>query len=198
MATTVRRKRGIASHQARATRLDRSIDTAAHCDVGTSAVTATSSKFEPAHRASMERWDHASLFAAGSHPTKASEEPWAIAPQSEASELELDEGWALDTRTSFRTPQSAVRHSGWLLKAYGGGPQRQWRRRFVYVLADRLCYTPDPGPNSTPTPVRYLPLDRIPVRALPRGYGPKLGVTVVEDRQVSGTHHVSFPDCHAQ
>ena len=105
---------------------------------------------------------------------------------------ELDEGWALDTRTTFHTPESAVRHSGWLLKAYGGGPHRQWRRRYVYVLADRLCYTPDPGANGAPSPVRYLPLDRIPVRALPRGYGPKLGVTVVEDRQVRRHHLPNF------
>lgn len=45
---------------------------------------------------------------------------------------------------------------------------------------DRLCYTADPEAEGA----RFLPLDRIPVRALPRGYGPKLGVTLIEDRQV--------------
>jgi hypothetical protein len=32
--------------------------------------------------------------------------------------------------------------------------------------------------------VKYIPLDRIPVRALPRGYGPKIGITIVESRQL--------------
>ena len=50
-----------------------------------------------------------------------------------------------------------------------------------YLLDDRLCYTDEPGKVED---VRYIPLDRIPVRALPRGYGPQIGVTVIEDRQV--------------
>ena len=49
-----------------------------------------------------------------------------------------------------------------------------------YLLDDRLCYTVEPGKVED---VRYIPLDRIPVRALPRGYGPQIGVTVIEDRQ---------------
>ncbi|KAK9827973.1 hypothetical protein WJX81_003531 [Elliptochloris bilobata] len=62
-----------------------------------------------------------------------------------------------------------VRRAAWLLKAYGDGPQLTWRRKWVFLLDDRLCYADTPGaaPNT-----RYLPLDRIPVRALPRGYGP--------------------------
>lgn len=48
-----------------------------------------------------------------------------------------------------------------------------------YLLDDRLCYTDEPGKVED---VRYIPLDRIPVRALPRGYGPQIGVTVIEDR----------------
>ena len=53
----------------------------------------------------------------------------------------------------------------------------------MFLLDDRLCYADAPGaaPNA-----RYLPLDRVPVRALPRGYGPHVGVTVLEDRQVAG------------
>ena len=51
-----------------------------------------------------------------------------------------------------------------------------------YLLDDRLCYTDEPGKVED---VRYIPLDRIPVRALPRGYGPQTGVTVIEDRQVA-------------
>ena len=48
-----------------------------------------------------------------------------------------------------------------------------------YLLDDRLCYTDEPGKVED---VRYIPLDRIPVRALPRGYGPQIGVAVIEDR----------------
>ena len=48
-----------------------------------------------------------------------------------------------------------------------------------YLLDDRLCFTAEPGKVDD---VRYIPLDRIPVRALPRGYGPQIGVSVVEDR----------------
>lgn len=73
--------------------------------------------------------------------------------------------------------EAVIRHQGWLLKAYGKGPQRRWRRRWVYLTADRLCYTSDPTVDG----VRYIPLDRIPVRALPRGYGPKIGVAQLDE-----------------
>ncbi len=85
-----------------------------------------------------------------------------------------------------------VRHCGWLLKQHGNGPHPTWSKRWVshrlpdaclylqfYLLDDRLCYTDEPGKVED---VRYIPLDRIPVRALPRGYGPQIGVTVIEDR----------------
>lgn len=51
----------------------------------------------------------------------------------------------------------------------------------MYLKDDRLCYTPDPG---GPGGVRYIPLDRIPLRALPRGYGPKIGIMLVDSRQL--------------
>ena len=41
--------------------------------------------------------------------------------------------------------------------------------------------------------MRYIPLDRIPVRALPRGYGPKVGVAAVEDRQVERSDSALSP-----
>lgn len=134
----------------------------------------------------MDRWDHASLLPAGTSPAKALEERSYEPSEPDSSEpgSPLADGWGLLDAHTFRSQlKPAVKHSGWLLKACGTGPQRQWRRRYVYVLADRLCYTPDPGAGEA-SPVRYLPMDRIPVRALPRGYGPKLGVTLVEDRQV--------------
>lgn len=153
-----------------------------------------------------ECWDHASLFAAGTSPAACSPKRAAAAAAAEEAQpwwwgnagrglpgppsFELEEtdspldGWEVELvdRRAFRQLGPAVRHSGWLLKAYGEGPQRIWRSRFVFLTADRLCYTPDPDVEG----VRYLPLDRIPVRALPRGYGPKLGVTIVEDRQARG------------
>ena len=48
-----------------------------------------------------------------------------------------------------------------------------------FLLDDRLCYS---AQQEDCHDVRYVPLDRIPVRALPRGYGPQIGVTVIEDR----------------
>ena len=104
-------------------------------------------------------------------------------PLFEGYELHF-EGYELHDKQTYREVEPAIRHSGWLLKAHGtaAGPHRQWASRFAYLTADRLCYTPDPDAES----VRYIPLDRIPVRALPRGYGPKLGVAAVEDRQVGG------------
>lgn len=150
-----------------------------------------------------EHWEHASLAAAftspARSPTKRAAEAaargwWAesggslagtAAAGAGASQLEASsplDGWELEVaeQRGFRQLGPAVRQSGWLLKAYGEGPQRIWRSRFLFLTADRLCYTADPDADS----VRYLPLDRIPVRALPRGYGPKLGVALVEDRQV--------------
>ena len=50
----------------------------------------------------------------------------------------------------------------------------------VFLLDDRLCYAD--GPGAAPD-ARYLPLDRVPVRPLPRGYGPRAGVTLLDARQ---------------
>lgn len=56
-----------------------------------------------------------------------------------------------------------------------------------------MCYTDEPGKVED---VRYIPLDRIPVRALPRGYGPQIGVTVIEDRQeMCCFNTIAFPNC---
>lgn len=151
--------------------------------------------------AQSERWEHASLAAAFTSPARSptkrtaeaavpgwwSQHGGSLAGTAAAAAAEPErhsplDGWELDlvAQRSFRQLEPAVRKSGWLLKAYGEGPQRLWRSRFLFLTTDRLCYTADPEADS----VRYLPLDRIPVRALPWGYGPKLGVTLVEDRQV--------------
>ncbi|PRW59715.1 lipoxygenase homology domain-containing 1 isoform A [Chlorella sorokiniana] len=134
----------------------------------------------------MTSWDHVSLPARAPSTLE-------LVPPSEWGEPEPASplgGWVAERTLLFSrlggssASSSTVQHSGWLLKAYDGGvtggPARQWRRRFVWLTADRLCYTADPEAEGA----RYLPLDRIPVRALPRGYGPKLGVTLIEDRQV--------------
>ena len=47
-------------------------------------------------------------------------------------------------------------------------------RRF-YLLDDRLCYAKTAGRASGI--VKYLPLDKIPVRPYPRGFTPRAGVT---------------------
>ena len=142
----------------------------------------------------MERWERVSLCA--SPCTTSSMNPRQPAWRGKDSrdsmafstcepESLLLDGCELHGKQTYREVEPAIfRHAGWLLKAHGtaAGPHRQWASRFVYLTEDRLCYTPDPEAES----VRYIPLDRIPVRALPRGYGPKLGVAAVEDRQVGG------------
>lgn len=148
-----------------------------------------------------ERWDHASLLAADPAASNALGGPAAFSAAAALAAADADEpsawsdsepasplhGWeqeeAVCCRAFHQLEPAGIRRSAWLLKAAGDGPQRVWRRRFVYLTADRLCYTPDPEAGG---PVRYLAVDRIPVRALPRGYGPKLGVALVEDRQVCG------------
>ncbi|KAK9811699.1 hypothetical protein WJX72_008565 [[Myrmecia] bisecta] len=63
------------------------------------------------------------------------------------------------------------------------GPRRRWKRKWVWLTSDRLCFTSSqPGTSDR---AHYIPLDRVPVRALPRGYGPQIGVHLVEDRQVA-------------
>ena len=153
-----------------------------------------------------ERWEHESLLPAGTSPTRTpprraggAEAAWwapgtggGEAAASPPADSPLD-GWELETAFPQEAEVGAgVRHSGWLLKANGQG--QAWNRRFVYLTADRLCHTPDPGAGSA----RYLPLDRIPVRALPRGYGPKLGVALVEDRQARGTNWVLAGACDVE
>lgn len=40
------------------------------------------------------------------------------------------------------------------------------------------------GEEGASRQVRYICLDRVPVRSIPRGYVPSVGVTLVDDRQV--------------
>ncbi|RMZ56711.1 hypothetical protein APUTEX25_002800, partial [Auxenochlorella protothecoides] len=51
----------------------------------------------------------------------------------------------------------------------------------VVLAADRLCYAPSPDPEEE---ARYIPLDRVPVRAMPRGYAPGIGAGLVDDRHL--------------
>lgn len=47
----------------------------------------------------------------------------------------------------------------------------------VWLLQDRLCYTSDYGTQAN---VHYIPLGRITVRPLPKGYKPRIGVQHVD------------------
>ena len=47
------------------------------------------------------------------------------------------------------------------------------------LLPDRLCYEDAPGARAE---VKYMPLDRVPVRAMPRGYKPAIGVALIAER----------------
>jgi hypothetical protein len=55
--------------------------------------------------------------------------------------------------------------------------------RYFYLLSDMLCYSSKVGASEGV--VKYFPLDRIPVRAYPRGYRPALAVTVLERHATS-------------
>lgn len=55
----------------------------------------------------------------------------------------------------------------------------------VVLAADRLCYAASPDPEEE---ARYIPLDRVPVRAMPRGYAPDIGVSPYQDRHLPATH----------
>eukprot|EP00854_Cymbomonas_tetramitiformis_P004275 gene4275-5262_t len=91
--------------------------------------------------------------------------------------------------------QQNTHYSGWLLKRYDGGTdthgsstyannEQKYKRRYFYLLDDRLCYTRTEGPSGGV--VKYLPLDRIPVRAYPRGYKPKLAISLLEHSLLGG------------
>ena len=47
------------------------------------------------------------------------------------------------------------------------------------LFPDRLCYEDAPGVRAE---VQYVPLDRVPVRAMPRGYKPAIGVAITDER----------------
>lgn len=109
----------------------------------------------------------------------------------------------------FVLHRERVHCADWLWKAYGSGPKQIWKRQWVrcclllffytplqqpfpedsyfsrglqvYLLDDRLCYTNNPSSSES---VKYLPLDRIPVRPLPRHYGPQIGVSRISSLQI--------------
>jgi hypothetical protein len=56
-------------------------------------------------------------------------------------------------------------------------------RRYFYLLSDMLCYAKSEGASTGV--VKYFPLDRIPVRAYPRGYRPAMAVTMLEEHNSS-------------
>lgn len=56
----------------------------------------------------------------------------------------------------------------------------------VWLLQDRLCYGPVSGSGND---IHYIPLDRITVRPLPRGYKPRIGVASVDHSLVSLLSH---------
>lgn len=69
--------------------------------------------------------------------------------------------------------------SGWLWKRYqDGGGVVNWKRRWFYLMDDRLCYTRTGNEIDDTCVVRYVPLDRIPVRAkwVQKGNAPTAGI----------------------
>ena len=52
----------------------------------------------------------------------------------------------------------------------------------VWLLQDRLCYVPITSAGKS---IQYIPLDRITVRPLPRGYQPCIGVQHIDEIMVA-------------
>jgi len=72
--------------------------------------------------------------------------------------------------------------SGWLWKRYqDGGGVVNWKRRWFYLMDDRLCYTRTGDEIDETCVVRYVPLDRVAMRAkwLPNGNAPTAGIRSV-------------------
>ncbi|GIL93966.1 hypothetical protein Vretimale_245 [Volvox reticuliferus] len=71
---------------------------------------------------------------------------------------------------SFR---SGIVHAGYLHKLVGKTPlDVHWKKYWFYVSEDRLYYT---GDEKNATRVRYICLDRVPVRPLPHSRTPRKG-----------------------
>lgn len=52
-----------------------------------------------------------------------------------------------------------------------------------YLLQDRLCYA---KVSHTSQDAHYIPLDRVTVRPLPRGYAVRIGISSIDSRQKPG------------
>ena len=125
----------------------------------------------------------------------------AASPRSPSGPLH---GNSPPDRVSQALHAEKVYMAGWLWKQYHSGTHQIWRRTWVraeslvgnhkggaqhphaqvhplhlqlYLLGDRLCYMDDPLADHQP--VLYIPLDRIPVRPLPRRYDPLVGAQPV-------------------
>jgi hypothetical protein len=75
--------------------------------------------------------------------------------------------------------------SGWLWKRYqGDGGGVNWKKRWFYLMDDRLCYTRTGNEVDETCVVRYIPLDRIALRAkwVPKGNAPTVGIASVRPK----------------
>lgn len=76
--------------------------------------------------------------------------------------------------------------SGWLWKRYqGDGGGVHWKKRWFYLMDDRLCYTRT-GIGNEKTTVKYIPLDRIALRAKwsPNETPPAVGIAWMKDKTI--------------
>ncbi|KAK9809624.1 hypothetical protein WJX73_008749 [Symbiochloris irregularis] len=75
-----------------------------------------------------------------------------------------------------------VKRAGFLLKLEHSETTQAWTRYWCYLLEDRLCFQ---HPVKVVTEgIHYVPLDRIVVRARPRGYKPSIGVTLADNKHL--------------
>jgi hypothetical protein len=55
-------------------------------------------------------------------------------------------------------PRVNILKSGWLWRARDSQPRHNWKRCWVWLTKDRLCYTYDPRKAVS---VKYIPLDDV-------------------------------------
>ena len=78
-----------------------------------------------------------------------------------------------------------------LRQDYTESCERKWRRRWFYLTGDRLCFTKTESTVGDMAEVEYLPLDRIPMRPGKTGDNPRVGISLVNHRQI--VDPVRFP-----
>lgn len=93
----------------------------------------------------------------------------------------MDEGTGAASTTSFGGSMASLGNPPEAVGVESGPAHSCPQPLQVYLLDDRLVFAPAEPHDSGA--LRYFPLDRIPVRGMPRGFQPRPGIALVENRQ---------------